>query len=51
MESQQSQVEVIDISASSNASSVNRFNQMIPLEEESGDSIVIETHDDDPSKL
>ena len=52
MESQQSQVEVIDISAaSSNASSVNRSNQMIVLEEESGEGIVIEADEDDPHKL
>ena len=39
------------MNSSSNASSVNRSNQMIVLEEESGEGIVIEADEDDPHKL
>ena len=51
MESQKSQVQIVDISVSENASSVNRSNQMIVLEEESGEGIVIAEDENDPSKL
>ena len=51
MESQKSQVQVIDISVSENASSVNHSNQNIVLEEESGEEIVIAVDKNDPNKL
>ena len=51
MESEKSQVQVIDISVSENASSVNQSNQNIVLEEESGEEIVIAVDKNDPHKL
>ena len=51
MESEKSQVQVIDISVSENASSVNHSNQNIVLEEESGEEIVIAVDKNDPNKL
>ena len=51
MESEKSQVQVIDISVSENASSVNHSNHNIVLEEESGEEIVIAVDKNDPNKL